>query len=95
MRKRELPVERYLTKVVEAAGGRAIKLWPQFQVGLPDRLVLLPGGLVWFVELKAPDVDSLRPMQRVWRRALLRMGMNYAVLNTREKIDSWVYLTTI
>lgn len=45
--------ERELSKFVEESGGMAVKLLPQFIKGLPDRMFLLPGGVVVFVEFKS------------------------------------------
>lgn len=45
-------LERRLKAEVEARGGIALKFTSQFHRGIPDRICLLPGGLVFFVELK-------------------------------------------
>ena len=45
--------ERELSKFVEESGGMAVKLLSQFIKGLPDRMFLLPGGVVIFVEFKS------------------------------------------
>ena len=47
----EKTIERKLTVAVKKAGGIAVKfVSPSFD-GMPDRLVLLPDGLIGFVEL--------------------------------------------
>ena len=45
--------ERELSKFAEESGGMAVKLLSQFIKGLPDRVFLLPGGVVVFVEFKS------------------------------------------
>lgn len=45
--------ERELSKFVEESGGMAVKLLSQFIKGLPDRMYLLHGGVVVFVEFKS------------------------------------------
>ena len=45
--------ERTLSKYVDGAGGMAVKLLSQFLRGLPDRMFLLHGGVVIFVEFKS------------------------------------------
>lgn len=45
--------ERELSKFVKESGGMAVKLLSQFIKGLPDRMFLLPGGVVVFVEFKS------------------------------------------
>ncbi len=50
----ESRIENYLKRQVDKIGGRAYKWNPTGVIGLPDRMVLLPGGKVIFVELNAP-----------------------------------------
>lgn len=45
--------ERELSKFVEESGGMAVKLLSQFIKGLPDRMFLLHGSIVLFVEFKS------------------------------------------
>lgn len=45
--------ERELSKYVDDSGGMAVKLLSQFIKGLPDRMFLLKGGTVVFVEFKS------------------------------------------
>lgn len=85
---RERRVETALTSAVKARGGWAVKLLPSVS-GLPDRLVLLPGGRIFFVELKAPNK---RPTvhQTVVHRRLKELGFEVAVLSSPEMVKDWV-----
>jgi len=70
---REKAIEQKLTKAVKTMGGLALKLnVPGFD-GIPDRLVLLPGGKLAFIELKAPG-KRLRPLQEKRKRQLEALG---------------------
>lgn len=51
----EKDIERRLVLGVKALGGRAYKFTSPGNVGVPDRLVLLPGGKILFAELKVDD----------------------------------------
>jgi hypothetical protein len=84
----ELSVEQYLARCVKARGGWAIKLIPWAQAGLPDRMVLLPGGKMYFVELKS-EKGRLRPAQHMVRRKLRLLGWSVHVLNSKSQVDEW------
>ena len=61
---REKIIEQLLAKVVKSSGGIAPKLVSPGFDGMPDRLVLLPGGKIGFVEVKVPGKEP-RPLQVV------------------------------
>lgn len=81
-------VERHLRKRVMQAGGICIKLAP-IDAGIPDRLVLLPWGQIWLVELKAAK-GRVEPIQRVWHERAARIGVPVAILNSTQAVDTWV-----
>lgn len=56
-----------LSKAVKNSGGIALKLVSPGFDGMPDRLVLLPGGKIGFVEVKVPGKEP-RPLQVSIRR---------------------------
>ncbi len=81
---REKVIEQQLVKAVKSMGGIAPKLVSPGFDGLPDRLVLLPGGRLAFVELKAPG-KSLRPLQEKRKRQLQALGfLVFCVDNVRQ-----------
>jgi len=86
----EKAIENKFKKEIEKIGGRCEKLSAAYQSGLPDRLVLLPGGLVFFVELKR-EGGRISPLQKVKRDMVIRLGHNYLLLEgengLRECLD--------
>lgn len=71
--------------MVKKAGGIAVKfVSPSFD-GMPDRLVLLPDGVIAFVELKAPG-KAPRPLQLARRRLLRSLGFRVYVIDSTEQI---------
>jgi len=75
----ESAVERKLVDGIRKAGGWAIKLVSPGNSGVPDRLVLMPGGRVIFVELKT-DTGRVSPLQQQVHDRLRGMGMDVRVL---------------
>lgn len=82
----ESRIENYLKRRVEKLGGKAYKWAPVGVVGVPDRMVLLPGGKIIFVELKAPGKKA-RKLQEYRAKQLRVLGFQVECLDTIEKID--------
>ena len=82
---REKTVEKKLVSEVKKAGGICPK-WvaPGFD-GVPDRIVMFPGGRIAFVEVKAPG-EKPRPLQTVRHELLRRLGFRVYILDEIEKI---------
>ena len=69
---REKYIEQKLVKAVKAAGGMAPKFISPGLAGMPDRLVLLPGGKMAFVEVKGYVIKP-RPLQIKRHETLRRL----------------------
>ncbi len=82
---REKSIESKLTAEVRRLGGLAPKFVSPGLDGVPDRLILLPGGRVAFAELKAPG-KTLRPLQAVRKRQLEALGFRVFVIDSTEQI---------
>jgi len=76
---RESTVEAALVKECRLRGLSCLKLTPS-SPGVPDRLVLLPGGGHVFVEVKAPG-RSPRAAQRRWHERLADLGHRVCVVD--------------
>lgn len=83
---RERAIESAFVKAVKAAGGMALKLISPGVAGVPDRLVLLPGGRILFVELKAPG-QMLRPLQRKRAQQLATLGFVVLTIDSPNTIQ--------
>ena len=76
---REKAIEQKLVQAVKAAGGIAPKFVSPGCSGMPDRIVLLPGGKIAFVEVKAKGCRP-RPLQIHRHEVLRRLGFMVFVL---------------
>ena len=81
----ERAIEQRLVEAVRKAGGLCPKFVSPGWDGVPDRIVLFPGGKMGFVELKAPG-QKLRPLQRRRREQLERLGFRVFVIDGVEQI---------
>lgn len=82
---REKEVEKKLVTAVRNAGGSAPKFVSPGLDGMPDRLVLLPVGMMGFVEIKAPG-EKPRPLQLARHRMLRKLGFKVYVLDYEKQI---------
>lgn len=82
----EKNLERKLKRDTETAGGWCIKLICTHVSGLPDRLLLLPGGRVIFVEVKT-ESKKPRRLQTIIHKRLRKLGFVVEVVDTSKKIN--------
>lgn len=90
---REKRIEEQLVEAVRAAGGFCLKLDPHGARGVPDRIVIAPGGRAMAVELKRPSGGRLSPAQKRWRDDLADRGVNWLLVRDRAGVESvalWV-----
>ncbi len=81
-------IDDKLCKGVKQRGGIAIKLMSLTFTGFPDRTVLLPGGRVYFAELKTTG-QKLRPRQVIVIDLLRRLGFTVYVIDDQEGLDTF------
>lgn len=83
----ESTIEKKLVQEVKARGGVCPKWVSPGLDGVPDRMILLPGGRMAFVEVKAPGKNP-RPLQMVRHKNLRRLGYKVYVIDDVEQIAS-------
>jgi hypothetical protein len=86
----EKDVEKHLCdKVKNELHGLALKFVSPGLNGVPDRIILLPGARIYFVETKAPG-KKLRKLQE-WVCGMIReLGFSVLRIDTKEKVDSFI-----
>ena len=82
---KEKIIEQKFRTAVKAVGGMAVKFVSPGLDGMPDRLALLPGGRMAFVEVKAPGKKP-RPLQEARHRMLRQLGFKVYVLDDEKQI---------
>lgn len=79
MRTIEKDIERWLGIQLKKLGCIYMKFVSPGNDGVPDRIVILPGGLVVFAELK-DEKGLLRPNQRVQIERMRKLGASVSVV---------------
>ena len=70
----EKEIEQKLIDMVKRHGGKCLKWVCPGWAGVPDRILLLPGGRIIFVETKRPKGGVVAKRQEWWRNELWRLG---------------------
>lgn len=87
---REVRIEQHLRARVLRLGGICRKwVCPGYR-GAPDRIVILPGKRIYFVELKRPKGGRLSANQKYFHKQLSDLGFEVVVLNTKDKVNTWI-----
>ena len=82
---REKTIEHKLTIAAKNMGGIALKFVSPGFDGMPDRIVLLPGGHMGFVEVKSMGCKP-RPLQLARHRLLRGLGFKVYLLDNEQQI---------
>jgi hypothetical protein len=88
MEKRERDIESGLRKSVERMGGKFMKFTSPGNDGVPDRIAVLPGGRIWFVELKR-EGEKPTAIQKWQMEQLRKMGCNVALITGKQEAIDW------
>lgn len=79
-------LERKLSRGLKRQGGWALKMLSAHVTGLPDRLCLLPGGRIFFAEVKTTG-EKPRKIQRVMHRRLRKLGFRVEIIDRSSQIE--------
>ena len=84
----EESVERDLRLGIEAKGGECLKFTSPGRKGVPDRIILINGRVI-FVETKAPD-GVLKSWQERCHKMLRSNGQRVEVLWTQQQVNHFL-----
>ena len=83
----EKSIESYFVKKVKLVlKGLPLKINSLSMNGMPDRLVLLPEGKIFFVELK-DNGKKARPQQLAIHKILQKLGFTVYIIDSKEKVN--------
>ena len=86
---KESEIENYLVWYVERLGGKTYKFASPAHRGVADRIVCLPNGDTWFIELKMKG-GKRSALQEIFAEEMLMLNQLYACLWSTADIDKWV-----
>jgi hypothetical protein len=84
----EKDIENKLVKIVRRHGGKCPKWVSPGWAGVPDRLCLLPGGWIIFVETKRPKGSRVAALQKKWRQWLQELGFIVMHVYNEEDLEA-------
>ena len=86
---RESVIEAHFVKRMKDIGGAAYKFTSPQRRSVPDRLVLLPGGRVFFAEMKATDEKPTEAQARE-HECLRALGFSVLVIDNKDQTEELV-----
>ena len=85
----EKEIEAKLVDTVKDHGGLCLKWVCPGWAGVPDRIVLLPGGRALFIELKRPKGGQLSARQKWWGLKLQALGFTYYTIWSHADLEAF------
>lgn len=86
---REREIEEYLRLGVKKLGGIAFKFTSPGNSGVPDRLIVMPGNRIYFIELKRPGGKTSQ-LQKMQINRLKDLGCSVSVIDSKEGVDKFL-----
>ena len=85
----ESQLERKLFERVKKMGGMCLKFVSPGRAGVPDRIILMPEGKIYFVEMKSPR-GEINPIQEYVFEKFSRLGFKVHIINSDEAIKNFL-----
>lgn len=82
-------IERKLREGVKALGGLALKFSSPYHRGIPDRIILMPEGKTFFVELKTTGKKPTLLQQKAIKE-LTELGFDARVIDSKESLNNFL-----
>lgn len=85
----EKQIEEYLTREIRKMGGRTYKFVSPGNAGVPDRIVFLPQGRSYFIELKT-DTNQATAQQKIQIKRLVKLGQDARVVRGLDGVKAFL-----
>ena len=86
---KESEIEKYFVKECKKHGWLPLKFVSPSMNGVPDRIILMPNGRLFFAELKAPG-EKPRALQRAVHNVIRKYGFSVCVIDSKETADTYI-----
>ncbi len=90
----EIQVEKRLVKHIKQHGGMSFKFEVPGHSNLPDRLIFMPGGRVYVVELKKPKGKARRGQLAKFEKIRFKTQLDIPILTTYTEVDAFIEAIT-
>lgn len=82
-------IEKKLREAIRKIGGKALKFSSPYETGYPDRLILMPGGKTYWVELKTTGKKPTEK-QLLKQNELRSLGFVSEVIDSIETLNNFL-----
>ena len=86
---KESKIERFFVQGCKKNGWLCLKFLSPSMTGLPDRIILMPQGRIFFAELKAPGKRP-RALQQAVHNQLRKLGFSVCVIDSIETANTYL-----
>lgn len=83
-------IQKYAKERFEAIGGLVRKMAFEGRRAATDLLVILPGGIIWFVEVKKDENTKPYPHQLREHERMRKRGANVFVVGSFKQVDDLI-----
>lgn len=85
----ESQLEEKFCKKIKKIGGMALKFMSPGRAGVPDRIILMPGGKIYFVEMKSSN-GPVNPIQEYIFEKFEELGFKVHILNSENSVKKFL-----
>lgn len=86
---KESTLEKYLVKEITNLNGLCLKWVAPGTRGVPDRIIIMPEGKTYFVEMKQ-EKGKLHPLQKYVHRQFENRDHKVYVLWNKEQVNTFI-----